>query len=57
MAAAEAADLDVVDLRRATLRAEFHDIGAVVWFLRKVIWTVPDFNIDRYRPQLDGCTA
>ncbi|MGI5521074.1 class I SAM-dependent methyltransferase [Micromonospora sp. CA-259024] len=50
--AAEAAGLRVVDLRRATLRAEFFDVGAVVWFLRKVIWTVPGFTVDRYRDQL-----
>ncbi|MFG1869788.1 class I SAM-dependent methyltransferase [Micromonospora arborensis] len=52
VAAAEAAGLRVVDLRRATLRAVFHDIGAVVWFLRKVVWTVPGFTVQRYRPQV-----
>ncbi|MFG1842514.1 class I SAM-dependent methyltransferase [Micromonospora sp. NPDC049175] len=52
VAAAEAAGLRVVDLRRATLRATFADVGAVVWFLRKVIWTVPGFTVDRYRDQL-----
>ncbi|MGW5671289.1 class I SAM-dependent methyltransferase [Micromonospora sp. NPDC003776] len=52
VAAAEAAGLTVVDLRTATLRTVFHDIAAVVWFLRKVIWTVPGFTVDRYRPQL-----
>ncbi|MET8041372.1 class I SAM-dependent methyltransferase [Micromonospora sp. NPDC005215] len=52
VAAAEAAGLRVVDLRRATLRATFADVGAVVWFLRKVIWTVPGFTVDRYREQL-----
>ncbi|WP_329382324.1 class I SAM-dependent methyltransferase [Streptomyces sp. NBC_01716] len=51
-AAAEAAGLDVVDLRTAALRTEFHDIGAVVYFLRKVIWLVPGFTVDRYRDQL-----
>ncbi|GGK15027.1 methyltransferase type 11 [Streptomyces camponoticapitis] len=51
-AAAEAAGLDVVDLRTAALRTEFHDIGAVVYFLRKVIWMVPGFTVDRYRDQL-----
>ncbi|MEU5962575.1 class I SAM-dependent methyltransferase [Micromonospora parva] len=51
-AAAEAAGLRVVDLRRATLRATFADIGAVVWFLRKVIWTVPGFTVERYRAPL-----
>jgi hypothetical protein len=34
------------------LRVEFFDIGAVVYFLRKVIWTVPDFSVDRYRDRL-----
>lgn len=50
--AAEAAGLDVVDLRTASLRTEFHDIGAVVYFLRKVIWMVPGFTVDRYRDRL-----
>ncbi|MEV6163306.1 class I SAM-dependent methyltransferase [Streptomyces sp. NPDC052052] len=52
--AAEAAGLEVVDLRRETLRIEFFDIGAVVYFLRKVIWMVPGFTVDAYRPQLAG---
>ncbi|WAU85190.1 class I SAM-dependent methyltransferase [Streptomyces sp. Qhu-G9] len=51
-AGAEAAGLEVVDLRAERLRMEFHDIGAVVHFLRKVVWMVPDFTVDRYRPQL-----
>lgn len=28
---------------------EFFDIAAVVVFLRKVIWTVPGFDVDSYR--------
>ncbi|MFJ2391920.1 class I SAM-dependent methyltransferase [Streptomyces sp. NPDC087843] len=51
-AAAEAAGLDVVGLRAERLRVEFLDIGAVVHFLRKVIWMVPGFTVERYRPQL-----
>ena len=51
-AAAESAGLKVVDLRQEELRTEFYDIGAVVYFLRKVIWTVPDFSVDRYRDRL-----
>jgi len=31
---------------------EFCDIAAVIVFLRKVIWTVPGFTIERYRGQL-----
>jgi SAM-dependent methyltransferase len=49
---AEAAGLEVVGLRNARLRMEFHDIGAVVYFLRKVIWMVPGFTVARYRPAL-----
>ncbi|MFD7746438.1 class I SAM-dependent methyltransferase [Streptomyces sp. NPDC059698] len=51
-AAATAAGLDVVDLRSETLRTEFHDIGAVVYFLRKVVWMVPGFTVERYRRPL-----
>ena len=50
--AATAAGLEVVDLRRRRLRVEFFDVGAVVYFLRKVIWTVPDFDVERYRDRL-----
>ncbi|WP_092380358.1 methyltransferase domain-containing protein [Micromonospora phaseoli] len=49
---ARAAGLTVVDLREATLRTVFHDIGAVVWFLRKVVWTVPGFTVAAHRPAL-----
>ncbi len=49
---ARAAGLVVIDLRHAVLRTVFHDIGAVVYFLRKVPWTVPGFTVDRYRRQL-----
>ncbi|GGX39844.1 class I SAM-dependent methyltransferase [Streptomyces fructofermentans] len=51
-AGAEAAGLEVVDLRAERLRMEFHDIGAVVHFLRKVVWMVPGFTVERYRHQL-----
>ncbi|MFI9509482.1 methyltransferase domain-containing protein [Nocardia sp. NPDC052566] len=46
-AAAAAAGLEVVDLRYERLRVEFFDISAVVYFLRKVPWMVPDFDIHR----------
>ncbi|UGQ13263.1 class I SAM-dependent methyltransferase [Yinghuangia sp. ASG 101] len=49
---AMAAGLDVVDLRFEKLRTEFRDIGAVVYFLRKVVWMVPDFTVTRYRDRL-----
>ncbi|GHH81807.1 methyltransferase type 11 [Kitasatospora indigofera] len=49
---AAAAGLEVVDLRLESLHTEFRDIGAVVWFLRKVIWMVPGFTVERYRDRL-----
>ncbi|OUC99771.1 class I SAM-dependent methyltransferase [Streptosporangium minutum] len=51
-AAAEAAGLEVRDLRMESLRMTFHDIGAVIYYLRKVIWIVPGFTVDRYRTEL-----
>lgn len=51
-AAAEAAGLEVVDLRTERLRMEFYDVGAVTYFLRKVVWMVPGFTVAAYRPQL-----
>ncbi|CAL9488379.1 class I SAM-dependent methyltransferase [Streptomyces sp. enrichment culture] len=51
-AEAEAAGLEVVDLRAERLRMEFFDVGAVVYFLRKVIWMVPGFTVERYRDRL-----
>lgn len=51
-AQARAAGMDVLDMRMERMRAEFFDIGAVIYFLRKVIWTVPDFTVDAYRERL-----
>jgi SAM-dependent methyltransferase len=51
-AAAAAAGLEVIDCRTERLRVEFGDIGAVIYFLRKVIWTVPDFSVARYQSRL-----
>jgi SAM-dependent methyltransferase len=50
--AARAVGLEIVDLRSQACRVEFADVGAVVHFLRKVLWTVPDFTVERYRAQL-----
>ncbi|TYB47213.1 methyltransferase domain-containing protein [Nonomuraea sp. PA05] len=50
--AAESAGLEVVDLRSERLRMEFRDIGAVIYFLRKVIWIVPGFTVGRFADEL-----
>ena len=51
-AEAEAAGLTVVDRRTARCRMEFFDIGAVVYILRKCVWWVPGFDVERYRDTL-----
>lgn len=51
-AGAAAAGMQIVDLRSERLRAEFFDIGAVIYFLRKVIWTVPDFRVEDHLDRL-----
>ncbi|GGU99858.1 methyltransferase type 11 [Actinomadura cremea] len=51
-AGAEAAGLEIADLRMERLRMEFFDVGAVVHFLRKVVWTVPGFTVEKYRDRL-----
>jgi hypothetical protein len=51
-AAAEAAGLEVLGLRSCALRVAFFDVGAVVHFLRKVHWTVPDFTPEGYLDRL-----
>ncbi|MFI7504399.1 class I SAM-dependent methyltransferase [Streptomyces sp. NPDC049687] len=51
-AEAEAAGLEIVDLRAERLRIEFCDIAAVVHFLRKVVWMVPGFTVAAYEREL-----
>lgn len=49
---AESVGMQVLDLRAERLRTVFNDVGAVVYFLRLVVWIVPDFTVDAYRNRL-----
>ncbi len=51
-AAAQDAGLVVTKLRTARCRMEFFDVGAVVWILRKCVWWVPDFTVEKYLDEL-----
>jgi SAM-dependent methyltransferase len=51
-AEAERAGLAIERLESARCRMEFRDVGAVVWILRKCVWWVPDFSIERYADRL-----
>jgi SAM-dependent methyltransferase len=55
--AARRAGLGVTDLRTARCRMELHDVGAVVWLLRKCVWWVPDFSVAKYREALEDLDA
>lgn len=49
---ATAAGLDVVGLTNESLPMRYKDVAAVIVFLRKVIWIVPGFTVERYLPRL-----
>lgn len=51
-AAAAAVGLEMKTLRVERLRVEFFGIGAVIYFLRKAMWTVPGFDVESYRGRL-----
>lgn len=51
-AAAQSAGLVITDLRTARCRTEFYDVGAIVWILRKCVWWVPDFSVEKYHAKL-----
>ncbi|MER7070921.1 class I SAM-dependent methyltransferase [Terrabacter sp. NPDC000476] len=57
VATAEQHGLEVTHLERARCRMEFHDVGAVVWILRKCVWWVPDFSPTRYAGPLRALDA
>ncbi|MEU6715423.1 class I SAM-dependent methyltransferase [Nonomuraea sp. NPDC046802] len=51
------AELDVVWRQEATYTTTFHDVGALVLFLRVISWQVPDFDVDRYADRLRALHA
>ena len=52
VAAARDAGLEVADLRTARTRIEIRDVAAVVYLLRKVVWWVPGFTVERFGDRL-----
>ncbi len=49
--AASGLHIDVA--RECTYPERFHDVGAVVYFLRAAPWEVPGFSVKRFRPILE----
>ena len=54
---ADKAGLEVTQVQTARCRMEFYDVGAIVWTLRKCVWWVPDFAVDRYEGRLRAMHA
>ena len=44
--------LALIEPHGGQVTSEFFDIGAVVYFLRKVVWMVPGFTVEAYRAAL-----
>lgn len=49
---ARSAGLEIRSLQTARCRMEFHDVGAVVWILRKCPWWVPGFRAEDHMDRL-----
>ncbi len=47
----------IADAREATVPYRYSDIGAVIYQLRAVSWTIADFDVDRYDERLRALDA
>lgn len=43
---------EIARVREARPRIEIRDVAAVVYLLRKLVWWVPDFTVEKYRDRL-----
>ncbi len=46
------AGFKIVDTHEAFPATAFHDVGAVVYYLKAIPWTVPGFDVETHRDQL-----
>jgi SAM-dependent methyltransferase len=53
-AALARAGLDIQLARSWWGTISFFDVGALVYYLKAIPWEVPDFSVDRFRPELLG---
>lgn len=42
----------IVERQEEFFPTRFHDVGAIVYYLKAVPWEVPDFSVEKYWPQL-----
>jgi hypothetical protein len=48
----EAAGLSIIRQQEDVLFYRFYDIGAIVYMLHAVPWTIEDFSVEKYRERL-----
>jgi hypothetical protein len=48
----EDAGSHVIERKEEFSITRFHDVGAIVYYLKAVSWEVPDFSIEKYWHQL-----
>ncbi|MEQ8672230.1 MAG: class I SAM-dependent methyltransferase [Aggregatilineales bacterium] len=48
----EDAGFEIVDEQEAYPETIFYDIGAVVFYLRVIVWQIDDFSVEKYETQL-----
>ena len=46
------AGFDIVDTREAFPAGAFHDVGAIVYYLKAIPWSVPGFDVETHRCRL-----
>ncbi len=46
------AGLEVLRFEQESPPLEFFDLASIIVFLRKVVWTVPDFSVEKYEDRL-----
>ena len=45
-------NFDLIKLKEDEVKNRFYDIGAVIYYLQAIPWTIPDFNVAKYHDQL-----
>ena len=48
------AGFDIVDAREASTAGAFHDVGAIVYYLKAVPWSVRGFDVETHRCRLES---
>ena len=48
----EEVGLNIFEQREDLVKTRFHDIGAIVYYLKAIPWQVPDFTIEKYFDKL-----